>query len=182
MDQSKDKGLYPLIRHIENYFNEHIIRAVDDRFIMKFTGVSTETQQEALERQNLERTFKKTLNEIRAEDGLPPMPGGDEIILGPEFMQWYEKFSPKALELQKQTMEAEQAKMDANGGEDGDGFDHSEDSIYSGDNFEANAISPEDADPVPGEEGIGKALWKSKRRVSKKRKPKRVKIEYYTTD
>lgn len=120
-DNSKDRGLYPLLAHIENYVNDEIIKPFDARFKMQFTGCNGETAMQALARQEKEVKFKKTVNEIRAEDGLPPLPGMDDVILDPQYMAWYNAFSPKALakqkqdqahqaDLQKQQMDA-QAKM-----------------------------------------------------------------------
>lgn len=170
MDQSKDKGLYPLLRHIENYINEEILKPYDDRFILKFTGVTAETQAEALERQDIERKFKKTLNEVREEDGLPPMPGGDEIILGPEFVQIYLKKMEmeQAEKMAAQGMGPDGKPVQPPGSEDDDPMaDVPEDSLMHDGNLESNLISPEDA-----EDPAMKSIRKSK-------KPKQVKIEYY---
>ena len=96
MEHSKDKGLYPLLRHLEDYINSNVVALLDEDFVFAFTGITSETEAEALERQNKEVKFKKTVNEIRAEDGLPPIPGMDNIILDPTFMQWYAQFSDEA--------------------------------------------------------------------------------------
>lgn len=172
LDQSKGKGLYPLLRHIENYVNEAIIKPFDSRFIIKFCGVTSETKAESIDRQDKERKFKKTVNEIRAEDGLPPLPGMDDFIAGPEYASWYGQFSKKAEEIAQQ---AQQAAMDAQvaagGGQEGED-EFPEDSMYSGSNFESNIVSPEEAE-IPGEQ---KSVKKS--RVIK-RKPRKVKVEYY---
>lgn len=105
-ENSKDRGLYPLLSHLENYLNEQIIKPFDARFVIVFTGANGENAVQTLNRQKEESKFKKTVNEIRAEDGLPPLPGMDDVILGAEFMTWYTQFSPKALEKQKKDREA----------------------------------------------------------------------------
>lgn len=177
LDHSKNKGLYPLLRHIENFINENILKGFDSRFVIKFTGITAETREDSVKRQDLERKFKKTLNEIREEDGLPPMPGGDEIILGPEFMTWYTQFSPKALEMQEQEMQAQQDAMA--GGEDPFGMDNmSEDSLLHDNNLETNMIDPEPAE-IPGEPKPKNPMKKSFRLRKSKPKTHRVKIEYY---
>lgn len=121
-ESSKDRGLYPLLKHFQTYINDQIIAPFDSRFELVFTGVEGQTAQQILNRQKEESKFKKTLNEIRAEDGLPPLPGGDDLILGPEYMTWYTQFSPKALEKQKQDRDhqTEQLKQqqDAMAGEE----------------------------------------------------------------
>jgi hypothetical protein len=119
IDNSKDKGLYPLLKHLETYINNEIIKPFDARFIIQFTGCTGETSIQTLNRQKEESKFKKTLNEIRAEDGLPALPGGDDLILGPEYITWYTQFSPKALQKQaedrKQQNEQAKQAMAANG-------------------------------------------------------------------
>lgn len=111
VENSKDRGLYPLLRHLETYINDQIIKPFDNRFVIKFTGCEGISSAQTLNRQKEESKFKKTLNEIRAEDGLPPLPGGDDIILGPEYMTWYAQFSPKALQKQEKDRKAQQDQM-----------------------------------------------------------------------
>jgi hypothetical protein len=102
VNMSKDKGLYPLLRFLANYINTNVIDSLDSDFELVFTGISSENQKEALERQKEEVKFKKTVNEIRAEDKLPPLPGMDNIILDPVYMQWYTQFSKEGKELAQQ--------------------------------------------------------------------------------
>ncbi len=205
---SKDKGLIPLIRHLENYINENVVKAFDDRFVIEFTGLSVEDRKESLDRQSLERMFKKTVNELRDEDGLPPLPGMDDVILGPEYMQWYAQFSDKAVEAQEK---AQQDAMDQMGDPEEDtdeafNFDEDEESIYNDANLETQMMRPEDAEEGPN--NVAKAqkiarmkversmriakvqnqknlnLFKStlRKAKAKKKKAKRVKIEYYKVE
>tara|TARA_R110000868_G_C10973188_1_gene771549 strand:+ start:84517 stop:86490 length:1974 start_codon:yes stop_codon:yes gene_type:complete len=115
IDQSKDKGLYPLLRFLSNYINTNIIDMIDSDFELVFTGVSAESQSEALERQEKEVKFKKTVNEIRAEDNLPPLPGMDNLILDNVYMQWYGQFSKEAKDLAQEN----QANEEISGAEGG---------------------------------------------------------------
>lgn len=183
MDQSKDKGLYPLLRHIENYINEQILKSFDERFVIKFCGVTSENREESVKRQDIERKFKKTVNEMRAEDGLPPLPGMDDFIAGPEYASWYGQFSKKA---EEQAAQAQQAAADAAAAQGGAAGEEDEgDPFYDGGELENNLISPEQAE-VPGEPKpqVNKALAIRKaalRKAQKPQKPKtqRVKVEYY---
>ena len=102
IDLSRDKGLYPLLRFLENFINTNIIDDIDPEFYLEFVGLSQESPKQALDRQKSEAEFKKTLNEIRAEDGLPPLPGADDLILSATYMQWYTQFSPKAIKKAQQ--------------------------------------------------------------------------------
>lgn len=108
IDLSRDKGLYPLLRFLENFINCNIIDDVDPDFYLEFVGLRDESMKEALERQEKESKFKKTVNEIRAEDGLPPLPGMDDFINEPTYLQWYTQFSEKG---QKKMQQDQQAQM-----------------------------------------------------------------------
>jgi len=107
LDQSKDKGLLPLLRFLENFINANIIDSIDPDFCFEFVGVKDESPKEALDRQEKEVKFKKTVNEIRAEDGLPPLPGMDDIILDQNYILWYNQYSKKAKDNQQEIMQQE---------------------------------------------------------------------------
>jgi Phage portal protein len=118
IDLSRDKGLYPLLRFLENFINVNIIDDVDSDFFIEFVGLREESTKEALDRQKAESEFKKTVNEIRAEDGLPPLPGMDDIILNAIYFQWYQAYSTKAqkqMEQQQGQAMAQAALTDAGG-------------------------------------------------------------------
>jgi hypothetical protein len=108
---SKDKGLKPLLTFLANYINSHIIEILDPQFILEFTGIDSESEKEALDRQKEEVKFKKTVNEIRAEDNLPPLPGMDDVILDTVYWQWYSMFSEKAIQKAKEMQEQQQQAM-----------------------------------------------------------------------
>ena len=112
---SRDKGLYPLMKWFEHFINTKLIDPIDPDFVIKFTGLSGEGALDALDRQERESKFKKTVNEIRAEDNLPPLPGVDNLIAGAEYLQWYLQFSPEAVKQQEQAASQEAAA--AGGGE-----------------------------------------------------------------
>lgn len=107
IDLSRDKGLYPLLRFLENFINCNIIDDVDPDFYLEFVGLRDESMKEALERQEKEAKFKKTVNEIRAEDGLPPLPGMDDFINEPTYLQWYTQFSEKGMKKMQQDQQAQ---------------------------------------------------------------------------
>jgi hypothetical protein len=102
IDLSRDKGLYPLLRFLENFMNTNVIDDLDPDFYLEFVGLRDESMKEALARQEKEAKFKKTVNEIRAEDGLPPLPGMDDFINEPTYLQWYVQFSEKGQKLKQQ--------------------------------------------------------------------------------
>lgn len=158
---SKDKGLYPLMRHLENYINENIIKPFDARFVIKFTGIDGEDAQQSLERQEKEAKFKKTVNEIRAEDGLPPLPGCDALILGSEYITWYNAHSEQAQKKEQDShgraMEMAQA---TNPGEEEEPETPPEEDIYGEGALHALTDKPKN---------FGKPLKKSLKKARKLR-------------
>lgn len=108
-EHSKSKGFVPLMRFIENFINTHIIDYIDADYKLEFVGLSDESNAQSLARQEKEVKFKKSLNEVRAEDGLPPIPGCDNLILDPVYFQWFSQFSEEGKanmqEMQQQQQE-----------------------------------------------------------------------------
>jgi hypothetical protein len=84
---SKDRGLQPLIRFFQNFFNEHIIPEIDPRFELWFVGLDAQSEGQAIELRLKELQSYKTLNEVRAEDDLPPMKNGD-IPMNPVYTSY----------------------------------------------------------------------------------------------
>jgi hypothetical protein len=56
----------------------------------------------------------KTLNEIREEFGLRPLPGLDSVIMTPDYLNWMANHSPEAKAEQAANMEMQQEQADAN--------------------------------------------------------------------
>lgn len=85
---SKDKGLTPLLRHIERWINKYIVSQLDNNFEFKFVGIDGElsyTEDVDLDIKSLSNFM--TLNEVRAKRGLPPIKGGDMILNAIFFQQ-----------------------------------------------------------------------------------------------
>lgn len=152
--QSKDKGLYPLLKHFERYINEEIIKPFDKQFVLKFTGIDGEDKVQALDRQKEEVKFKKTVNEIRAEDGLPPLPGMDDVILDTNYMSWYNQYSDQAKELSDKNHENTMEQQSAGMGEE-DPQTPPEDDIYG-----EGALNAVTAKPKPFKKSLKKAFRK----------------------
>jgi HK97 family phage portal protein len=77
---SKDRGLQPLMRFVEDTINRHIVFKIDPRFEMAFVGLDAKTEEQAqqLRMQQVQNTH--TLNEVRAMDDLPPVQYGDNVM------------------------------------------------------------------------------------------------------
>ena len=68
---SKDKGLRPLLSYFESTLSEYVIGEFSDKYEFQFTGLDEEAEQQVWERKKLTRT----VNEIRAEDGVEKVDG-----------------------------------------------------------------------------------------------------------
>jgi len=73
-------------------------------------GLRDESAKDALDRQKRESEFKKTVNEIREEDDLDPLPGMDEFIMSAVFLQWYQQFSGEAQKMRDAGQQTEMAQ------------------------------------------------------------------------
>jgi len=108
---SREKGLKPLLTHLQTFINQHIVNEINPEFELVFVGLDDEDREDAIARQEKEVKFKKTINEIRAEDDLPPLDGCDKLILDANYMNWYSNMSPDgmaiAAEKQMQMMQAQ---------------------------------------------------------------------------
>jgi len=100
--QSRDKGLYPLLDFIANFINRHILAKIDPDFVFVFEGLDRRMGIERLKAQEIEvRTFK-TINEIRREEDLEPLPDGD-MLLDSTFVNY--RLQMKQLEYQLKLQE-----------------------------------------------------------------------------
>lgn len=77
---SKEKGLRPLLRAVENWLNRYIISQIDERFELVFTGLDMISPQEEL-KLNIDKVKTiMTINEVRALYDLPEIENGDTIL------------------------------------------------------------------------------------------------------
>lgn len=88
VEQSKSKGLLPLLQFVENTINKYIVDKfnVDDEYVFVFDGLDNESESEQVELAKKKSESYMTINEVRAEKGLSPIDGGD-IIANPYFLQ-----------------------------------------------------------------------------------------------
>ena len=68
---SKDKGLRPLLSYLEGTLSEYVIGEFSDKYEFQWTGLDEEDEKQVWERKKLTRT----VNEIRAEDGVDAVDG-----------------------------------------------------------------------------------------------------------
>lgn len=88
IDNSKQKGLFPLLKFIENTINKNIIEKfnTEDEYKFVFDGIDNESESEQVDLAKKKIESYMTINEVRAEKGLPAVEGGD-IIANPYYVQ-----------------------------------------------------------------------------------------------
>lgn len=88
IDNSKQKGLFPLLKFIENTINKNIIEKfnTEDEYKFVFDGIDNESESEQVDLAKKKTESYMTINEVRAEKGLPAVEGGD-IIANPYYVQ-----------------------------------------------------------------------------------------------
>lgn len=81
VDESKSKGLAPLLDLIARSITDNIVRKIaGDNYVFEFTGGDINTKKAKLSVIEQEVKTVKTLNEARAELDLPAINGGDVIL------------------------------------------------------------------------------------------------------
>lgn len=101
---SKDRGLQPLLRFVEDTFNRHVVWSIDPRFEIAFVGLDAKTEDQAMQLRMQQVTNIYTLNEVRAMEDLPKIKHGD-LVLNPVY----------AGAVQQAAMAEQQQQMGAGG-------------------------------------------------------------------
>lgn len=76
---SQDKGLRPLLVFIESLINDYIIYRIDPNFEFEFVGLNVNSEKDDLDKSIQQAKSFKTVNEVRAEHDLDPLPNFDKI-------------------------------------------------------------------------------------------------------
>lgn len=171
LQNSKDKGFVPLMKFFQTYINHNIVENIDSDYKLEWVGLEEESETDKIARQKEEVQYKKSLNEIRAEDGLPPIKGADNLILNPVYFQWFGQFSEEG----KKMMQDQQAQMMAQQPQEQDPKQAWEAEEAGKENehqrgMESKMFESKIAQSAP----VTKSL-----RKSQSKKPKAIKIEYY---
>ena len=140
--QARERGLRPLLDHIFGTLTNRIIYPLDENFRIEYVGLDQMTP-EAAENYNTQRVRStRTIDEIRAEADLAPMPDGTgNLILDPT---WLQNRSMQQMQQQQAEQAAQQQEFGAqdlgvapqdiqqlssgdqlttDGGQDGEGLD-----------------------------------------------------------
>lgn len=87
--ESKERGLRPLLRSIANCMNQSIIWPMNESFEFEFVGLDAYTREDMIKNNQIRVKTTRTIDELRAEDDLEPLPDGKgEIILDPTWLQY----------------------------------------------------------------------------------------------
>lgn len=110
LTESKDKGLRPLMDHISDNLNRHLVWDIDPEFEFSFVGLDADDEEKEREARIKEVTNYRMVDEVRADDDLPPLPDGKgQCINNATWLQFSQA------EDQKKQMEAQQAQAAAQG-------------------------------------------------------------------
>ncbi len=173
LNNSRDKGFIPLMKFIQEYLNKNIIDNLDPEYMLEWVGLEDESDAMArIARQKEQVQWLKTVNEIRAEEGLSPIKGAD-FLLSPIFFQYHSTMSDAGQAfMQKQQ---DQAAAMAMGPEGGEGV--GEEVPVGGENLQGDQKSPEKAGKTPKDSGNAqKAAVKKSAALTKARQ---MKVEYF---
>jgi hypothetical protein len=119
---SKDRGLRPLLRALATWINKYIVWRFDEEYQLVFTGLDPKTGSEIADLQKKHVTYLKTVDELRAEDDLPPMKdGAGECILDPTWLQFVQAKQQQEMMEQQGMEEGEGPEGEGPEGEEGPG-------------------------------------------------------------
>jgi hypothetical protein len=76
---SKDKGLSPLLCFLASLINDYLVYRLDPNFEFEFVGLNNASEKDDLDRALQQVKSFKTINEIRAEHDMKPLPSFEEI-------------------------------------------------------------------------------------------------------
>lgn len=116
--ESKERGLRPLLTFTASKLNRHIIWPINEDFEFEFVGLDAATRENVASLNQTRVKSTHTVNELRAEEDLPPLEHGD-VILDPTYVQYV-----------AQQTQPDPGEMPGAGGEPGDGKgDEEEDDV-----------------------------------------------------
>jgi len=169
VSESKDKGLRPLMEHIADSLNQHLIWEINPDFEFQFVGLDAKAEEVERQAHISEVTNFKTVNQILRERDEEPMGPEGDVILNPTWVQW----------AQAQQQGGEGGPLGGDGGpmsELGDEDEDDDDAFGGGDFADGDEGSPDDGsfnpDPVMGKSLA--LLWETERFVDEELKKAHV--------
>jgi HK97 family phage portal protein len=77
---SQMKGLYPILKFLQKRINKYLIQPRNPKYEFAFVGLDAMTPKEQAELDEKSVKTYKTVNELRKEKNLKPLPGGDILL------------------------------------------------------------------------------------------------------
>lgn len=109
--ESKDKGLRPLMDHISDNLNRHLVWDINDEFEFAFVGLDAEDEEKERDARIKEVAAYRMIDEVRADDDLPPLPDGlGQMVKDATWLQF-----AQAKQQEKQMAEQQAAQAAAGG-------------------------------------------------------------------
>lgn len=143
IQNSKDKGLYPLLKFLQRKINRYIVEQINPDYEFQFMGLNGMTIDQELEMDVKKLTNFQTLNEIRQKWNLEPVEGDKgNLILNPYYIQAAQAEQQQAMNAQMGGMGygneggysgEEEPEGEENGEEESNADDIDWDSYFSGD-------------------------------------------------
>lgn len=97
---SRDQGLSPLLHWYADAINRHVVWQIDPEYELYFVGLDAKTEEQNMELRAQQVQTTHMLNEVRALDGLAPVPDGD-IVLNPVFVGYLAQKQQMAMAQQQ---------------------------------------------------------------------------------
>ncbi|QIW88670.1 portal protein [Bacillus phage P59] len=99
---SKDKGLEPLLKFIEDAVNKYIVSQFGDRYVFNFVGGDAKTEMEIISILEAKAKIGLTINDVREELGYPPVAGGDVTLAGVHVQRLGQIMQEEQMKMQRQ--------------------------------------------------------------------------------
>lgn len=99
---SKDKGLEPLLKFIEDAVNKYIVSQFGEKYVFNFVGGDSKTEAEIIDILKAKAAIGLTINDVRAELGYPETPGGDVTLAGVHVQRLGQLLQERQIEHQRQ--------------------------------------------------------------------------------
>lgn len=171
--ESKERGLRPLLRFIETNINQYIIWPLNESFEFKFVGLDSKTREEMADLNTKLVKTVRMVDELRAEDNLPPLPDGKgQLILDPTWLQF--SSGKDAAAQQGMTGAPGEGAMPGADGQ-GDGMDFQQLlAEQEADEADEDSLNDEDEEMAEHQEATAKSLL---RKSMAKARAKRLKLD-----
>lgn len=104
---SKDKGLEPLLKFIEDAVNKYVVSQFGEKYLFTFVGGDAQTENQIIDILAKKAAIGLTINDVREELGKPPVEGGDVTLAGVHVQRLGQLMQEEQMEQQR-TMEMHQ--------------------------------------------------------------------------